>query len=98
MSLQTPRRRAWMFLLCKGRRICSVLWPSVNTWEVLSLILKIQLNTIFKPARVPALDCFHKMALFSSDQHGHRCLLVAIVVGIEFIPFMVGKPRVFSEI
>lgn len=36
--------------------------------RVLSLILKVQLNTIFKPAWVPALDCFHKMAPFSSEE------------------------------
>lgn len=63
---------------------------------VLSLILKAQLNTIFKLSSSPGLF-FYKMAPFPSEWDGHGCPLIATLVGTEFIPFIVEKPSLFSE-
>lgn len=41
---------------------------------------------------------FTKWPLSSAEQDGHRCLVIAPLVGTEFIPFMVGKPRALPEV
>lgn len=80
---------------CKGRRSGSVLSPSFNTWEFYHSFLKVRLNTIFKPAWVRAPNGFHKMSPFSLRAWWPQ---VPPNGSTEFLPFVVGKPRAFSEI